>query len=494
MEKNVILAIVLSMVVLIVYSVFFMPRLVEEKPPEIPQEKEEVKEEGIVLEKDKQITLKNPNVTITINTRGGEIISWYLKNKKKEILSGEDKALKFSLELPEGKTLSSEEISFGVKEREERKVTLFWEDKESKVKITQILQLSEQGYYAFYNLFLDFPPGTRYSLYWPTKIGEKIGDEERLVYWNSYLYREKEEGVKSEYDSKVKWLGIRQKGDFFISMVPLQPVKRGVFKIDYWGFTTIKQKSDWVIYAGPQSYTELRLVNNFVKATLGEDYHLTDAVEVGFWGYLSLGLVKTLIFFYSFTHSYGIAIILLTLLIYGVLSPLTFKQFESMQKMQLIQPELKEVQKKFKNDPKRLQAEMMKIYSKHKINPMGGCLPMIVQLPIIFILYRALLDFNFAENPSFLWIKNLGKPNIPLLLGLGAVMFLQQKISQRLQPAKDQEGITKIMQFFPLFLILILWSLPSGVMLYWFTSTLISIIQQFFIAKKATTLRGKSTV
>jgi YidC/Oxa1 family membrane protein insertase len=491
MEKNVILAIVLSMTVLIVYSVFFMPRLVEEKPPETPQEK--VKEEEIIPPEEKEITLKNPNIAVTINRRG-EIISWYLENKKKELLQGGERALRFYLGLPEGETLSSEEITFKVEEREERKVTLFWEDKERKVKITQILQLPEQGYHAFYNLFLDSPLGIHYSLHWPTKIGEKIGDEERLAYWNFYLYREKKEGVKSEYDSKVKWLGIRQKGDFLITLVPLQAVERGIFKIDYWGFTTTKQKSSWVIYAGPQSYTELRLVNNFVKATLGKDYHLTDAVKVGFWGYLSLGLVKTLIFFYSFTQSYGIAIILLTLLIYGVLSPLTFKQFESMQKMQVIQPELREVQKKFKNDPKKLQAEMMKIYSKHKINPMAGCLPMIVQLPIIFILYRALLDFNFAENPSFLWIKNLGNPDIPLLLGLGATMFLQQKISQRLQPAREQEGIAKMMQFFPLFLIFILWSLPSGVMLYWFTSTLISILQQFFIAKKtATIVRRRST-
>jgi len=124
-----------------------------------------------------------------------------------------------------------------------------------------------------------------------------------------------------------------------------------------------------------------------------------------------------------------------------------------MQKMQLIQPELKKIQQKYKNDPRKMQAEMMKIYGKYKINPMAGCLPMFIQLPIIFVLYRALLDFPFAENPSFL-----------------------------------QEGITKIMQFFPLFLIVILWSLPSGVMLYWFTSTLISIVQQLIITRKTVTI------
>ncbi|MBC7189113.1 YidC/Oxa1 family membrane protein insertase, partial [Candidatus Aerophobetes bacterium] len=82
-------------------------------------------------------------------------------------------------------------------------------------------------------------------------------------------------------------------------------------------------------------------------------------------------------------------------------------------------------------------------------------------------------------------IKNLGKPDIPLLLALAGCMFLQQRISQKMQKSADETGITKIMQFFPFFLIIILWSLPSGVMLYWFTSTLISILQQFFIRKKS---------
>ncbi len=489
MEKNVILAIVLSMVVLIVYSIFFMPTFVEQKPEKIVEEKGQ--EEEIDLQKEKLVTLKNPNLTLSINPKKGEILSWHLVTKKKEILATDDRACVFKLNIGEREEIDSEKVNFEIEKLEDRELQLVWQDVKTKTRLTQIFKLPEQGYYVFYQVLIDSPEPTRYSVYWPTKIEQKAGDEERLAYWNNYLYQEKEEGVKSEYDSRIKWLGIRQKRDLLVIMVPLQRAEKGFFQVDFWGFTTGKPENNWIIYAGPQSYTELRLVNNFIKKILGEDYHLTDTIKVSFWGYLSLGLIKTLIFFYSFTHSYGIAIILLTILIYGILSPLTFKQFESMQKMQVIQPELREIQKKFKNDPKRLQAEMMKIYSKHKVNPMGGCLPMIIQLPIIFILYRALLDFNFAENPSFLWIKNLGKPDIPLLMGLAALMFLQQKISQKLQPAKEQEGITKIMQFFPLFLILILWSLPSGVMLYWFTSTLISIIQQFFIAKRFVPERGK---
>ncbi len=242
----------------------------------------------------------------------------------------------------------------------------------------------------------------------------------------------------------------------------------------------------WIVYAGPQSYGEIRSLNDRIKEINGEDYDLTGALDLSIWGQLSVGLIRILLFFYSFTHNYGIAIILLTLLIYGALFPLTFKQFTSMHKMQVIQPEVKAVQSKFKGDPKQMQVEMMKIYRKHKVNPMSGCFPLIIQMPIIFVLYRALLNFNFSENPSFLWIKNLGEPNIPLLLALGVTMFLQQRITQKtqIQTAGQQQGLAKMMQFFPIFIIVMLWSLPSGVMLYWFTSTLFSIFQQFLIRRR----------
>jgi len=488
MEKNLILAIVLSITVLVIYNLFFMPKPpLKEEVSEAPLTKEEIKQiEKPSTGEIRPVTLENANLILTINTGQATINSWYLKDKKTELLP-KDEVFKFYLKLPGGEVFDFLEKNFEIKEKDDKHLVLFLEDEKKKIRITATFQLSQQGYHIFYNLSVSAPSGTRYFVIFPTTIGKKAGDEERLAFWESKLYKEKEEGTKPEYDSRVKWLGIREK-NFLAVMVPLNRVEKGAFKIDSWdswGFITTEQKTSWVIYAGPQSYPQLRLVNNLIKESIGKDYHLTDALKIGVWGYLSVGITRLLIFFYSFTHSYGIAIILLTLLIYGALSPLTFKQFESMQKMQLIQPELRKIQKKFKGDPKKLQIEMMKVYSKYKINPMSGCLPMFIQLPIIFILYRSLLGFPFAENPSFLWIKNLGKPDIPLLLALAGCMFLQQRISQRLQRGKEQEGITKIMQFFPFFLIFILWSLPSGVMLYWFTSTLISTVQQFFISKKA---------
>jgi len=485
MEKNLILAIVLSVSILIIYNIFLMPKPKKTVPetPQVQQKIEEKTQEVPFGAKGKSIVLENTSLRLTVNTEGGVINSWYLKDKKINFLK-EGEAIRFYLRLPDGENYTFSGTDFQIRKEKGKELALFWEDKEKQIKIDETINLPDQGYYIFYNLFIESPPGTRCYFIHPTRIGKNPEDEERLAYWESHLYKEKKEGVRAEYDSKIKWLGIREKKDLITVMIPLSGAEKGIFKTDSLGFVTMSGRINFVIYSGPQSYPYLRLVNGIVNNRTGEDYHLTDALNIGIWGYFSVGLSRLLIFFYSFTKNYGIAIILLTLLIYGALSPLSIKQFESMQKMQAVQPELKKVQQKFKNDPKKMQAEMMKIYSKYKINPMAGCLPMIIQLPIIFVLYRALLGFPFAENPSFLWIKNLGKPDIPLLLALAGCMFLQQRISQRAQRGKDQEGIAKIMQFFPLFLIVILWSLPSGVMLYWFTSTLISIIQQFFISKK----------
>ncbi len=504
MQKNIILAIALSVVIIVIYNVFLMPRFeTEQEVVETPRVSEQVEESMITLEptgekplvaQGEPITLENDNMILTINTAGGKITSWYLKEKKTNIIGEEGKAIRFYLKLADDEIIDFSNANFEIREKDDKRVVFFWENRERELTVIETIELPEQGYHIFYNLSLDYPTNLQCYLLCPTEIVDRTNPIERLAFWEYQLYEEKNEGIQPEYSDRVKWLGIRDKKDFLISLIPLSRVDKGLFNVDswnYWGFTTTKQRTNWVIYAGPQNYSYLRLVDNFIKDSTGEDPHLLDALNIGIWGYLSIGIIKLLIFFYSFTHNYGVAIILLTLLIYGALSPLTFKQFESMHKMQLVQPQLKKIQKEFKSDPKKLQAEMMKMYRENKINPLSGCLPMVFQLPIIFILYRALLGFPFAENPSFLWIANLGNPNIPLLLALGGLMFLQQRISQRLQTSKEQEGIAKMMQFFPLFLIVILWSLPSGVMLYWLTSTLISITQQLFISRRTRGLQIK---
>jgi len=161
--------------------------------------------------------------------------------------------------------------------------------------------------------------------------------------------------------------------------------------------------------------------------------------------------------------------------------------------MGLAQPEIAVIQKKFKDEPKKLQMEMMKVYKKYGVNPMSGCLPMLIQFPIIIFLYRAILGFNFSDNPSFLWIKDLGKYDIPLLLMVGGVMISQSLLSRKSQVKTDQGGLGKLMMFFPILIIVFLWQLPSAVMIYWFTSTSISLFQQILINRKMTPALVKPT-
>jgi len=500
-EKNVILAIVLSMVVLIFSNFFVFPRFlpspqeeqtkpstfIEEEQRPFSGEIKEREEEEILVEVAKEVKLENDQLSITLTSKGGRIKSWYLKNSRKELIREDIPALGLNLFLPGGERIDLEGKNFQVElKEEERKATFVWEDEERRFKIVKVLQIPQQGYSAFFSIMTEnLPQWSEYQISLPGGIEKKWGDEEQLVFYKGSLLEENKQGIRSEYGEGVDWAGLRQKGDLLFIFASLSQPSGVIFGPNSWGFKDNKAETEWMIYAGPQNYSELRVPNNKIKELTGKDYHLTEALNLGFWGSLSVGLIKILIFFYSFTHNYGLAIILLTLLIYGALSPLTFKQFKSMQQMQVIQPELAAIQKKFKNDPKRLQVEMMNLYKKHKVNPMGGCLPMIIQLPVIFILYRAILNFNFSENPSFLWIKDLSKYDIPLLLMVGAAMFLQQRVSQRAQPkGQQQEGLAKMMQFFPLLIIVLLWSLPSAVMIYWFGSTLISLLQQLFITRK----------
>jgi YidC/Oxa1 family membrane protein insertase len=413
------------------------------------------------LEKGEEIILENEYVKVVLTSRGGIVKSWYLKKEKKELVGRSTYSLGLNLFLPEGERINLSEENFEVQKDGERKAIFTWKDEEGRFELSKTLE-----------------------------------EEERLVFFNEKLQEEKKEGVQRDYGRGVKWMGLRQKRELLVILASLDWPRGGMFRSEFWGFEDNKPESRWIVYAGPQSYGEIRSLNERIKEINGEDYHLTGALDLSIWGQLSVGLIKILLFFYSFTHNYGIAIILLTLLIYGALFPLTFKQFTSMHKMQVIQPEVKAVQAKFKGDPKQMQVEMMKIYKKHKVNPMSGCFPLIIQMPIIFVLYRALLNFNFSENPSFLWIPNLGQPNIPLLLALGVTMFLQQRITQKTQAQSggQQQGMAKMMQFFPIFIIVMLWSLPSGVMLYWFTSTLFSIFQQFLIRRRMSPLQPAKNI
>lgn len=188
--------------------------------------------------------------------------------------------------------------------------------------------------------------------------------------------------------------------------------------------------------------------------------------------------------------NYGLAIILLVIIIKTLIYPLTYKQMVSMRKTQEVQPKVKALQQKYKDDPKKANAEIMELYKEHKVNPMGGCLPLLIQLPIFWALYQTLLKFPYgtSDAANFLWFNlTLKDPYYILAVLAGLTSFLQTKVSS---PNASQDPTQKTMLYImPVFMIWISATVPSGLALYWVTMNTVSIIQMWYIYRKL----GKKT-
>ncbi|RJQ53204.1 MAG: membrane protein insertase YidC [Actinobacteria bacterium] len=212
------------------------------------------------------------------------------------------------------------------------------------------------------------------------------------------------------------------------------------------------------------------------------------------WKGVTDGLAQILIFFHGFLGDYGLAIILLTVLVRLALLPLTIKQTRSMQDMQRVQPMLKKLQEKYKDDKQKLQEEMMKFYQEHKVNPLGGCLPMLLQLPIMFALFSTLNDPKLLQQQPFLFfVPNLsaraGQFGLPPTDWLSALpyivlvilMVVTTYLPQKMLAADAQQN--KMMVFMSLFMAYIAWQLPAGVILYWVTTNIWTMGQQYIMIK-----------
>ena len=187
--------------------------------------------------------------------------------------------------------------------------------------------------------------------------------------------------------------------------------------------------------------------------------------------------------------SYALAIILISILLKIILFPLMQKQMKSTMNMQEVQPKLEYLKKKYKNNPEKMNEEVMKLYKEYNINPMAGCLPLLIQMPILIGLFGALRQYNFdpIEHATFFWIPNLAEKDplfiLPILVAL--TMFLQQKISMSATPSAAENPTMKTMLYvMPAMMLFVCWQMPSGLCLYWAFFSILSIIQQFFMNKQ----------
>ena len=224
-------------------------------------------------------------------------------------------------------------------------------------------------------------------------------------------------------------------------------------------------------YMGGKEYEGLKKI----------DPLLTAIIEYGFFTFLAKPVFLFLKYIHGLIGNWGWAIVIMTILIKLVLFPLTYKGMVRMNKLKALSPKIKEIQKQHKGDPQKMNAKMMELYKKHGANPMGGCLPMLMQIPIFFSIYRVLLNaIELKHAPWTGWIHDLAAldPYYVLPILMGATMFWQQRITPTNFTDPMQE---KIMKFLPLIFTFFFVTFPAGLTLYWFINNLFSVAQQCYV-------------
>jgi len=236
------------------------------------------------------------------------------------------------------------------------------------------------------------------------------------------------------------------------------------------------------LYVGPKDVHTLRAI----------DPKLEQVVDWGWFGLLARPLFATLNWFNdNYIHNYGWSIVVVTILINFLLLPLKVTNVKSMKKMSALQPQVKEIQDKYTNlpmrDPRRQeqQAEMMALYKKHGVNPLGGCVPLMLQMPFLFAFYKVLTVAIEMRGAQWLWVTDLSQPEQMSLrilpLATIATQFVMQKLTPQ-QPGQDPQQ-QRIMMLMPLMFIFLFWSVASGLVLYWLTGNVVGIAQQLLLNK-----------
>ena len=359
-------------------------------------------------------------------------------------------------------------------------------------------------------------------------IGPSIGDQgvshhtfysvapEAVAYVNNKLERHPPAGINSNKNSPdhlvlngpVDWAGV---GDTYFAMVGVPSAK--VEGLEYRtaayeykpanGGTAEKRflvsaylpvaadGSPTIIYAGPKDHELLTKNSEDLTAKLQRPIDLEGLIDYGYLGWISrplaIPILQAITYLFKLTDSYGIAIILFTIVIYSLFFPLKWRSSRAMKKAQKLAPRMKELQEKMKgmkqNDPRLKELQMDQLKLMKEGNPLGGCLPLLIQMPFLFALYRAItisLDFRQA---SFLWIPDLSAAEPYLIHLLPILMTGTMVVLQLVTPAPSADPLQRKMMAIgmPVFMLYVLWSAPSGLVLYWLVGNIVGFSQQFLI-------------
>ena len=426
------------------------------------------------------ITLDGEKLKVKIATEGVKIVSAYDKRFKKELIEPYERGYNiYPLEVltPDWKTTKVLNFSTYNCTREGFKITCHL--KEGDIEATKILDFTRDGYLAKVELSLK---GVKDPyLYLGMTPNEKpfythIGPLFKLA--NGEVLRPDLEDLPgvAPFHGNILWSG--QEGRYFLKAAKYSTNTAVVYKVSYVqngetkyvGATAIavKPQAQVLFLEGPKEYELLKKVD------------FVDAIDFGKLKFLAYPTFLVLYFFYKLFHSWVAAIFVLTLLLKILFFPLMISSTRSMKKMQELAPKLQELQRKYANDPQKLQQEMVKLYKEVGFNPFGGCLPILIQIPVFFALYKVLIVTPDLALEGFLWIPSLAEPDpyyiLPVLMGL--TMIAQTWITP--SPNKQQNTMMYIMAL--VFTVLFA-TFPSGLVLYWTFNNILSIIQTWIIYK-----------
>mgnify|MGYP002348524880 CR=1 FL=1 len=331
---------------------------------------------------------------------------------------------------------------------------------------------------------------TGFAINFLPNIGKNSHDDELIANFGGSLYKAVVSSADYKHDFKTadtnitRWMAIRD--SYYAAIIAFDDkkpasahcggvaggaLKDGMgfaseFKIKYPAFSIDEGESEnfnFTMFLGVKTYDELKKFNKGFE-------------EICEFNFLALLILQSLFFFYGITKNYGLSIILLTVAIKLLLQPLTNKQTKSMKDMQKIQPHIAELKKKYPDNMQKQNEEVMKLYKEHGINPFSGCLPLLLQLPILFALFTALRSSVELKGEGFLWLADLSlaDPTWILPIAIALSMHIQQS---QMQVDPNQAAA---FQFMPIFMFFITYTLPAGVLLYWGVSNVLQVGQQWY--------------
>jgi len=552
--KNVLMAIVLSTLVLLGWATFFEPPIVEEQAPEnqimknedlsspsIDEGDKEIKNEitrNDVINKTKRIKVENQNIKGSISLQGAIIDDVVFKNYN-ETLNGEKKVIFLN---PKN---SSEEyfIETGWATSGNENIKLPTNDSIWKVKGNSTLTSSSpitiewdngDGLIFKKKIYLDEKflfkiiqsiknNSNKSFQFYPyaqiTRSGKPAGRQIYILH-EGFLGVFGDELVEKDYDDVEKekftingskgWLGITDK--YWISAIV--PEKGKEFKAEFVAKNE-KYRANYIIKEAEilnpgNSITneintfvaakEVAVIDGYAEQLGIEKFDL--AIDWGWFYFFTKPLFFIIDYFFRLTGNFGLAIVIITALVRLIFFPLANYSFKSMAKMKILQPEMIRLKELHKDDKTKLQQEMMALYKREKVNPISGCLPVIIQIPFFFAIYKMLyVTLEMRHQPFFGWIKDLSERDPtsvfnlfglipwdpPTFLMIGAwpiLMGLSMWVQQKLNPTPPDPVQAKIFMFFPLFLTIILAPFPSGLVVYWTINNILTIAQQWIIMRR----------